>query len=698
MGERTSFADVYPQYVHQWHPDNSTRPDTTPRSSNKKVLWLCDKNSQHTWWASPNSRFKANGDVRGCPYCTGVRVDVGVNDLKSLFPDVAEQWSVRNSAAPDSIHAYSNKKVWWTGDCGHEWEAAVVSRTKNNGGCPFCSGHRVLKGFNDLASTHPHLVKEWVDKRSADTVSAGSSYPARWRGQCGHEWEAPVRSRTRGNGCPFCAGIRVLKGFNDLASNRPELAAMWHPSNKKNSDDVTVGSSFRAKWVCPEGHITEMSVCDKASSSTLCSVCDGTVTVKGVTDFGSRFPDIAKQWVRGAKSPSEVRPMSSAKAVWRCCEGHEWEAPFSRRALGHGCPYCAGQRALPGVNDLASRFPALVKEWHPDNGVSPSQVASSSSRAFKWRCSEGHEWTVSPNQRTSHKEGVTGCPECWSKGRSSAEEAFGDFIASHYSGEVVRRHRIGRAELDLFLPELDLAFEFNGVYWHSEKCGRSKNSHRDKLRMCESRGITLIQVWEDDWRDRAHAVKKMVLRKIHADTSPRVGARATRVVSVNTSFARTFLEDNHIQGFAGGTHYDALRTSSGDIVAVMVTTHFKNHVRLDRYATSVIVPGGFTKLLKVVAERARGEGLSQIVTFSDNEISSGNLYSSNGFRKDRELDPDYKYLVNASRQHKFLFRKDRFKRDPSLKYEDGMSEQELAKVNNLHRVWDSGKVRWVLDL
>lgn len=699
MSKGTPFSEAYPSYLSQWHPDNTLRPETTAGSSNKKVLWRCDVNPRHEWEASPNGRFKSNGKVMGCPYCTGRLVDAGVNDLATQFPDVASQWSHRNSLLPTEVHAFSNKKFWWTGDCGHEWDAPVIGRTRQHNGCPYCSGHRALKGFNDLASLRPDLAAEWADPRDVTTVTSGSAYMAVWCGTiCGHTWESRVTTRVKGGGCPYCSGHRVLTGFNDLASQRPDLAAMWSRSNSRRADEVTLGSALMVEWACDKGHLTLARVIEKVSSASSCPVCDGTVTIKGVTDFAFKHPELVKQWVRGSKHPSEVRPMSSESAVWRCAKGHEWDAPFHRRAAGHGCPFCAGQRAIEGVNDLASRFPALVAEWHADNKVDPSRVARSSSTVYKWVCSEGHTWEVSPNQRTSHREGITGCPVCWSQGRSQMEHDMVSFIKSVYSGEVFQHHKIGRFELDTYLPGAGIAFEFNGVHWHSEARGRSKGAHLRKLNVCRDNGIYLIQVWEDDWRDRRAVVERLISHKLNVSSAPRIGARRTSIVSVTPATARKFLDENHIQGFIGGTHYDALVTASGEVVAVAVTTHLQHGVRLDRYATSLVVQGGFSKILRVIKERANLNGCRTVFTFSDNEISDGNLYSKNGFTASRELDPDYRYVYKATRAHKFLFRKERFRRDASLKYTPDMTEAELASLNGIPRVWDSGKIRWELEV
>ena len=151
------------------------------------------------------------------------------NSLEIMFPEVAKQWSTRNfPLLPKDVSYGSNKKVWWRGECGHEWQASPHSRTgKNSPGCPYCSGNRVLAGFNDLASRFPEIAAEWSEKNyplRPDEVTAFSNKKAWWKGKCGHEWYALISSRSDGHGCPYCEDHKLLKGFNDFASQYPQLA------------------------------------------------------------------------------------------------------------------------------------------------------------------------------------------------------------------------------------------------------------------------------------------------------------------------------------------------------------------------------------------------------------------------------------------------------------------------------------------
>lgn len=122
---------------------------------------------------------------------------------------------------------------------------------------------------------------------------------------------------------------------------------------------------------------------------------------------------------------------------------------------------------------------------------------------------------------------------------------------------------------------------------------------------------------------------------------------------------------------------------------------------LDRYCTSIhiIVTNGLEEMLKLAQSKAQSVyNCAQIVTFSDNCTSIGVQYKDLGFVKDKNVQPDYFYLVKGSRANKSNYRKKRFKNDPDLKFKEGLSESELAKLNKIHKIWDCGKVRWIKSL
>ncbi|MBQ7255157.1 MAG: zinc-ribbon domain-containing protein [Oscillospiraceae bacterium] len=128
----------------------------------------------------------------------------------------------------------------------------------------------------------------------------------------------------------------------------------------------------------------------------------------------SEYPEVAKEWhpsKNGDLSPKDVTPKSGRKVWWLGKCGHEWQATISHRTDGQNCPICSNHQLLTGFNDLATRFPRLSEEWHPNkNGpLTPGDVFPMSNRKVWWRCKKGHEWQVAISCRT---KGNNGCPIC----------------------------------------------------------------------------------------------------------------------------------------------------------------------------------------------------------------------------------------------------------------------------------------------
>jgi hypothetical protein len=553
---------------------------------------------------------------------------------------IAKEWNTKRNSlvTPDAVASGSSKSFWWVCDKGHEWKTTIHNRTHHHTGCPYCAGKKILPGFNDLATQHPELLQVWHPTENTvapETLSSTSKKIVWWKEEtCNHEYELSVFARLKAKKCQVCAGRVIVEGVNDLAFLRPDLAAEWHPT--KN----------------------------------------------------------------GELTPEHIGVGSNRKVWWVCDKGHEWNTPVYSRTSRNptGCPYCARKQVYSGFNDLVTVNPVLAEEWHPSkNGeLTPANVTAFSSRKVWWVCDKGHEWEATVNGRNQGRN----CQKCFSVNHvSQPEKEIHDFLHDNDVPYIPNdRSLIAPQELDVFIPEKHVAIEFNGVYWHSEECGKDRHYHYNKWLECREKGVQLLQVWEDDWARNPELIKRMLAHKLGFSKQLRVYARKTHVVSVPIDEARSFLNEYHIQGFVSGSYYLGLRDGLGVLVAVMV---FKRGSRegddysLTRYATSHMVVGGFTKLLKHAVEIFH---MRRITTFSDHGVSDGSLYENNGFRADKELASDYMYVYHHQRYHKFGFRLKRFKDDPNFLYEEGLTEFELANLNGLPRVWDAGKTRWVYSV
>ena len=220
------------------------------------------------------------------------------NSLAEVHPELVSEWSEKNLLlTPDGITFGSNKKVWWKGTCGHEWQASVKARS-NGEKCPICSGARVIAGINDLQTTHPEIASEWSEKNlplKPDEVNAKSRKNVWWRcGKCGNEWKSVINARVKGTVCPVCAEREVLAGYNDLATTDSQLLSEWdYEQNKLKPTEVSRTSAKRAWWKCRHGHSWSMKINERTILNKGCRICE--------QEYLSLFPALAVSYYSNKK-------------------------------------------------------------------------------------------------------------------------------------------------------------------------------------------------------------------------------------------------------------------------------------------------------------------------------------------------------------------------------------------------------------
>jgi len=252
-------------------------------------------------------------------------------------------------------------------------------------------------------------------------------------------------------------------------------------------------------------------------------------------------------------------------------------------------------------------------------------------------------------------------------------------------------------ELDIYLPDLKLAFEFNGLYWHSE-IYKEKNYHLNKTKLCLSKGINLFHIWEDDWNNKQNILKSMILNKL--GKSERIFARKCQVKVVDDNkLIRNFLVSNHIQGFVGskiklGLFYD------NELVSLMTFGNLRKSLgqvsKDDTYEllrfcnklnTSVI--GGASKLFNYFLSNYQ---VNEIISYSDLSRSNGNMYQQLGFTLEHNSDPNYYYIIDNLRKHRFNFRKDKLIREGA---DPLKTEIAIMHERGFYRIWDCGMQKWI---
>jgi hypothetical protein len=322
--------------------------------------------------------------------------------LSVTHPELAKE---ADGWDPSNVSSDSGQRVRWKCCNSHTWTAALNYRVKRRSKCPYCINQKVWVGFNDFATTHPELLTELLSSDGKDFVAGSSTKDVEWLCPKGHKYVAkPVYRTVRKQGCPVCAGKKVVAGFNDLSSTHPELAKEAFDFDPQK---LSSGSHKIVKWKCPKGHIFSSVLKQRTTGKkSNCSVCSGDQVMPGVNDIATTHPELADESLNW--DPTKYSAGHNKKLGWTCPLGHTWEAsPNTRTNLKSGCPTCNGNKILRGFNDLMTLFPALIPEV---SGWDPSEISPGTHKKYEWICSKNHKWLASPHERTRKQS--RGCPSC----------------------------------------------------------------------------------------------------------------------------------------------------------------------------------------------------------------------------------------------------------------------------------------------
>lgn len=514
MDQNNAIAVPKTKLLSEWDFEANNKlglnPDVLFTNSTKKAYWVC-KDCGHKWKTQISVRKKGHG----CPRCAHLKTGKNNASLKEpnrsllkVFPDVVKVWNYEKNQnlKPEDLAAGSNKKVWWKcSRCGREWQTTIYAKAKSGTTtCKECTfkqldrSYYVKPGINDLASCNERVSAEWDYEKNGElkpeNVPVRSITKVWWKCNKGHTWQASVLSRTKEGyrGCPICANKLIVAGINDLATTRPDLAKNWN--YEKNGDlkpsDIAAGSNRKVWWKCEKGH-------EWKTMPNCCGFCPYCINQKvwpGYNDLATINPKLSSEWnyeKNGEKKPENTLYGSGKKVWWRCSEcAHEWQATVVSRANGSGCPVCVNKVVITGHNDLTTINPELAKEWNYErNGnLKPENIIAGSPKKVWWKCKLGHEWQATVESR--HHQNVH-CPICSSNRRTSIPEKAVGYYLEKYGIAVEENKRVKGYELDIFIPSMSTAIEYDGQYYHN-----SKEKDLRKNRLCKKLGIQLIRIRE----------------------------------------------------------------------------------------------------------------------------------------------------------------------------------------------------------
>lgn len=288
---------------------------------------------------------------------------------------------------------------------------------------------------------------------------------------------------------------------------------------------------------------------------------------------------------------------------------------------------------------------------------------------------------------------VPKCRKCYPKTISKGEIALANFIRDLGITIKTNIKVVDNFEFDIFVPSLNIAFEYNGIYWHSD-IKRPSNYHLNKFIRSRDNGIHLIQIFEDEWNLKSDIIKNRIKNILGKDK--RIYARNCNIKEIDTLAYKKFVTENHLQGYSAakikyGLYYE------DELVSVMSfgkSRYTEDEYEMIRFCSKNTVIGGASKLFTFFI---KNHNPNSIVSYASRMWSNGNLYKTLGFHNVTENDNNLGYWyvdAKGKRYHRSTFTK---KRLVKIGLDPKSSENELMAEMGFLRIFDCGnyKFQWI---
>lgn len=425
IAKKGSLKDNAPEIAMEWDYKKNSEllPENVMLNTNKSVWWIC-KACGYSWKTSIANRAMG----RGCPKCALIQLGIslstpieGVNDLLSQAPELArELHPIKNGALQaEELTRSSNRKVWWLGKCGHEWQATVGSRYAGRG-CPLC-----LKEFKisyPEKAIYYYLNKylsvdvidnyrpTWLQGKEIDIYIPRIKLAIEYDGS---NWHKNAELDEAKNELCKNYGVELLrireKGAPDLSCNNVYMINVASDKDIELQNAIEYIFGFIAEKY---GIKSEYEIDLPNDRSDIYELME---LNRKENSLAFLYPEIAIQWdyaKNGSITPEYVNSHTHRKYWWICELGHEYEMVVKYRTEKKTqCPICSNHRVLEGFNDLKTKRPDVAKRWDYDRNMTllPTQVMEFSNRRVWWKCDNGHSYERPISHETMRN---SGCPVC----------------------------------------------------------------------------------------------------------------------------------------------------------------------------------------------------------------------------------------------------------------------------------------------
>jgi DNA-directed RNA polymerase subunit RPC12/RpoP len=364
---------------------------------------------------------------------------------------------------------------------------------------------------------------------------------------------------------------------------------------------------------------------------------------------------------------------------------------------GFGCVNCENIRKKQGVYSKLKDL-CKISNCYP---INPESCYTSINDEIDFKCNACGNIFKKLWGRMSNEDSIK-CPECFKSIKRKSENEVYTFIKELYSGDIIQNDRtlIEPYELDIYIPEKKIAFEYCGCIWHSSKYNKDSNKHKIKYEMCLQKGIKLITIFEDEWTNKNEICKSRITNILGIITN-RIFARKCNINEIDNKVALNFCEKNHIQG-KGHVKESFGLFYNNELISVMTFSKpsvakngSKYDWELNRFCSKLntVTVGGASKLLSAFKKKHIGD---KLITFCDIRWGNGDVYENIGFLYDYTTRPNYYYIgqhTNWIRKHRFLFAKHVLMKKFN-ETDKELTEEQIAEKNGLYRIYDCGHKKY----
>ena len=478
----TMFCDLYPELEKYYDTTKNERPFFSySLASNEEVHWKCDYGHEFIR-SMMNIHRSPNGFT--CPICTNITVVENINDLQTLYEDLALEYDCeKNNNTPNKVSIIdSNPNTWWKCQYEHSFQASVRYRVNTGQVCPVCTGTIIVPGINDALKRYPKLKYVWDYNKNPlppEHCSARSIELFWFTCEHEHSYKTSLASMAYHNfKCQICEGIKLQPEVNSLIKTHPDLCKEWSLNNDCTPTDVTKQSARRVLWQCPtcKGEYYH-AIRERELNDDSCPYCYRNRPLLEFNTLQDTHSELCKEWSPNNDfEPTDVTKQSWAYALWICPEcQNEYSYSIRKRELNdESCPYCYHNKPIPGVNSLVETHEDLCKEWSSNNKRKPSDYTKNSAVSVLWECPTCHgEYSYPINERALNDDS---CPYCNYKKP----------LSGYNTIEITNKELLDEWDyLNNYLicrPNVLLASDNKKVWWKCKTCGYSYQlSIKEKL-------------------------------------------------------------------------------------------------------------------------------------------------------------------------------------------------------------------------